>query len=223
MKAWTLAASALIHAAVFGLFSLLAYQKAAFGIQAGHSAVEVELVAAPAPSEPEAAEAPDLPDAPPPLPSDDEAMTAPPSEPHPPAARPPLPPPPSPVLRAPAPGRIGDGSAPVPGLDATTRRADGGAQDGQARPNYLRNPPPPYPEQARRLRQEGLVKLRVRVTAEGRAGAVEIESSSRWPILDQAALRAVKNWRFHPARAGGLPIASSVTVPIRFELAAPPR
>jgi protein TonB len=223
VKTWALTTSALIHATAFGLFSLLAYQKAEFGIRAGNSAVEVELVAAPAPSEPQTEQNLDLPDVPPLLPSEEEAMIAPPSEPPPPAARPALPPRPFPVLRTPAPPRIGDGSSPVPGLDATTRRAEGGALDGQARPNYLRNPPPPYPEQARRLQQEGLVKLRVQVTADGRASSVQIESSSGWPILDEAALRAVKNWRFHPARVGGIPIPSTVTVPIRFELHAAPR
>ena len=223
MKPWTLAASALLHAAVFGLFSLLAYQRAEFGIQSGHSAVEVELIAAAAASEPEIADTDHLPEPALSLTSEPDDLVAPLPVPHRIQSPPPLPPPPSPVLRTPSAIRRGDGSSPVSGTDATTRRADGGAQDGLARPHYLRNPPPPYPEEARRRLQEGLVKIRVLVSADGRADAVEIESSSGWPLLDQAALRAVKNWRFHPARAGGIAIVSRVTVPIRFELASLPR
>lgn len=214
MNTWTLGASALLHAALFGLFSFLAVQEVQYGIQTGHSSVEVELVAAPA-----SAQDPPLetwPDPAPPSPAaDDPDLSMPAPRPEP---RPSLPPPPSPVLRSPNPGRSGDGSSPVPGSDATTRRSDGGAQDGQARPNYLRNPPPPYPEQARQKKQEGLVLIRVRVTPEGRAGSVQVDKSSGWPLLDQAALRAVRNWRFHPARAAGIAVASEVVIPVRFDL-----
>lgn len=219
MKLWTLGVSALLHAAVFAIGSLLMVRPAEFGIRAGSSSVEVELIAAPAATEESPADDPaELPEPTRDLADLTDEWALPEPAPRPPSPRPALPPPPSPVLRMPQHSRVGDGSSPVAGGDSTTRRSDGGAQDGLARPNYLRNPPPPYPEEARRQKQEGLVRLRVCVTAEGRAESVEIEASSGWPLLDQAARRTVKSWRFHPARAGGLPIPSTVTVPIRFEL-----
>lgn len=217
MKAWTLGASALLHAAVFAVGSLVMVEPARYGIQAGQSSIEVELVAAPAAAEPAANSELDLPEPEMALPGEME-MPAP-VTPLP-VPRPALPPPPRPAQHLPRAAQAGDGSSQVPGRDAVTRRSEGGAQEGLARPNYLRNPPPPYPEAARRQKQEGLVRLRVRVNALGAAVQVDLEQSSGWPLLDQAALRAVKSWRFHPARVGGVPMESTVTVPVRFELSA---
>ena len=83
---------------------------------------------------------------------------------------------------------------------------------------YLSNPAPAYPDVARRLRQEGTVQLRVLVSPSGSASAVSIASSSGVASLDQAALRAVRRWRFKPAQRDGLAVAATVQVPIRFEL-----
>lgn len=88
----------------------------------------------------------------------------------------------------------------------------------QARARYRRNPAPDYPEEARRLRQEGVVLLRVQVNARGRVDEAEVERSSGSPSLDQAATRAVRRWEFEPARRGDTPVASTVTVPVRFRL-----
>lgn len=88
----------------------------------------------------------------------------------------------------------------------------------QIRARYRRNPAPDYPDEARRLRQEGVVLLRVQVSAKGRVDGVEIERSSGSPSLDQAAMRAVLRWEFEPARRGDAPVASTVTVPVRFRL-----
>ena len=88
-----------------------------------------------------------------------------------------------------------------------------------ARPRYRSNPPPEYPVEARRLHQEGLALLGVEVSAEGHPTSVHIKRSSGVSVLDQAALDAVRRWTFEPARVGGLPMASSVDVPIRFSLA----
>jgi protein TonB len=83
---------------------------------------------------------------------------------------------------------------------------------------YLRNPQPVYPLSARRRGEQGTVLLKVLVTREGAAAAVDVEKTSGHAALDQAALEAVRKWRFAPARRGAEPIASSVLVPIVFRL-----
>jgi len=85
--------------------------------------------------------------------------------------------------------------------------------------SYLSNPKPDYPPDARRQRQEGVVLVNVEVGADGRAGDVSVGRSSGFPLLDDAAVRAVRRWLFEPARAGGVPVASRVEVPVRFSLA----
>jgi len=84
--------------------------------------------------------------------------------------------------------------------------------------NYLNNPKPVYPGVARRRHWEGLVVLRVYVTADGRCGEVSVQRSSGHDVLDEAALNAVKKWRFVPAKRGDVAQASWVTVPIQFQL-----
>ena len=83
---------------------------------------------------------------------------------------------------------------------------------------YLHNPAPVYPAAARRNREEGKVLLRVYVSPAGTAEKIEIQTSSRSPRLDQAALEAVRAWRFVPARQGDTPVAAWVIVPINFAL-----
>ncbi len=86
-------------------------------------------------------------------------------------------------------------------------------------PAYLRNPPPPYPREAREHRWEGTTLLRVEVLADGTAGKVEIVESSGYPILDNTSVQTVQLWRFFPAHAGGVPVRSVVEIPITFRLA----
>lgn len=83
---------------------------------------------------------------------------------------------------------------------------------------HLRNSPPPYPQASRRRGEEGLVILRVRVGANGRANEIEIAESSGHERLDRAARSAVANWRFEPARDGEDAIESWVRVPVAFRL-----
>lgn len=80
-------------------------------------------------------------------------------------------------------------------------------------------PPPSYPTQAIRLRQQGLVMLRVLVDEAGRPAEVAIESSSGFRALDEAALKVVKKrWHFVPATRDGAPIQAWALVPVSFEL-----
>jgi periplasmic protein TonB len=83
---------------------------------------------------------------------------------------------------------------------------------------YRSNPRPEYPAAARHLGQEGVVLLGVEVEPDGRPGAVSVKRSSGFPLLDEAAVRAVKQWTFEPKTVASIPVASSVDVPIRFSL-----
>ncbi len=83
---------------------------------------------------------------------------------------------------------------------------------------YLNNPPPPYPRLARRQGHHGTVVLRVFVSAGGSAQTVQLRTGCGYDELDQAALDAVRRWRFVPARQGEQPLAAWVLVPITFTL-----
>jgi protein TonB len=82
---------------------------------------------------------------------------------------------------------------------------------------YFSNPKPEYPPLSLKLREQGLVMLRVHVTEGGRAGEVTLLTSSGFERLDKAAINAVKRWRFRPAQRAGTPVASWVHVPVKFE------
>ena len=86
------------------------------------------------------------------------------------------------------------------------------------RADYLNNPRPAYPMLARRMGYHGKVILNVEVLAEGLVGDVTIYASSGHEVLDSAALQAVKNWRFVPARQAGRAITKWFLVPINFTL-----
>ncbi len=94
--------------------------------------------------------------------------------------------------------------------------AASGAQS--ARADYLRNPPPVYPPEAKRNRQQGVALFRVMVSYAGQAESVTLIKSSGHRLLDNSALEAVRKWKFHPATIGGVKVSSAVKVPVRFRL-----
>lgn len=87
-----------------------------------------------------------------------------------------------------------------------------------AEPNYQKSRQPSYPLAARLRREQGLVLLAVTVSKEGHVAKLTLEHSSGFPVLDAAALRAVREWEFAPARFGSFAMESEVEVPIRFKL-----
>jgi periplasmic protein TonB len=93
-----------------------------------------------------------------------------------------------------------------------------GAMEVPARPRYQENRPPAYPEQARRRRIEGTVVLEVLVNGGGSVNHLAVQASSGHRLLDEAALRAVRGWRFEPGRRGSVPVTTKVLVPVRFVL-----
>jgi periplasmic protein TonB len=79
--------------------------------------------------------------------------------------------------------------------------------------------PPIYPPRCLRLGIEGTVRLRVLVGEDGRPQDAAVRTSSGDAGLDQAALDAVRGWRFEPARRDGVPLRAWCIVPITFSLA----
>lgn len=88
----------------------------------------------------------------------------------------------------------------------------------KATPLYQVNPPPSYPRLAKRRGWEGLVVLAVCIDVSGKVVQINIQNSSGHGVLDQAALEAVRNWRFSPGVVAGELAEMWVTVPVRFRL-----
>ena len=79
---------------------------------------------------------------------------------------------------------------------------------------------PIYPEFAKKSGIQGEVILEVEVFTDGSVGAIEVVKSlmSGPGGLDEAAIKAVKQWEFSPAKSGGKPVACWVTFPVGFNL-----
>jgi periplasmic protein TonB len=126
--------------------------------------------------------------------------------------RQPVEPPAKPVAQA---SYDADAHSPALVEDAPTLQPQPGLK---AKPDDSNNQEPVYPELAQRRHEQGLVLLAVTVTAQGQVAAVEIKKSSHFPLLDDAALEAVRHWNFEPARIGPIAFQSEIDVPVRFEL-----
>jgi protein TonB len=73
--------------------------------------------------------------------------------------------------------------------------------------SWAGNTAPPYPAMARRLGEEGEVRLDVHVGPDGSVLEVRLKKSSGSALLDRTAIETVKKWRFSPAAVEGRPVA----------------
>jgi protein TonB len=73
-----------------------------------------------------------------------------------------------------------------------------------------------YPALALASRQEGIVILETIIDARGSVETVHVLRG--YPLLDQAAVDAVKQWRFTPALLNGEPVPVVMTVTVNFSL-----
>ena len=78
--------------------------------------------------------------------------------------------------------------------------------------------PPVYPPRCLRRGIEGTVRVKVLVGEDGRPQEVTIGKSSGESALDEAAMEAVRGWRFEPARRNGVPVRAWAIIPIEFKL-----
>jgi protein TonB len=119
---------------------------------------------------------------------------------------------------------IGDEQLPgVPGPTMPEGTADGTGDDAADAPvlqrlKVLEMREPGYPPRCRRMGIEGTVRVQVLVGTNGRVVRAMVARTSGDEALDAAALEAVDDWRFEPARRDGAPIQAWASVPIAFKL-----
>jgi protein TonB len=129
------------------------------------------------------------------------------------------------------PGVVGDSTGTGDGTDGgidggTGKQEGGGLPDdtiypphaaGVTAPTVVLRIDPDYPETSRKLQQQGVVILEAVITASGSVDQLRIIGSAG-PILDAAAVAAVRQWRYAPATLNGRAVAVFLTVTVRFAL-----
>jgi protein TonB len=106
-----------------------------------------------------------------------------------------------------APPAATNAPAPAPRIELPSSDAD-----------YLNNPKPPYPALSKRLGEQGKVVVRTLIGTDGHAQEVQLQQSSGFERLDQAALNAARQWRYVPGKRDGVPQAMWFNVPFTFQL-----
>jgi TonB family protein len=89
-----------------------------------------------------------------------------------------------------------------------------GGEVKQAR--LLSSVAPQYPQMARNQRLSGDVKVDALVDANGRVTAMKVISGPA--LLHQAAMDALRQWKYEPATLNGRPMAVHLTVTVQFKL-----
>ena len=122
---------------------------------------------------------------------------------------------PSPISKAEVANQTPTGGATV--KSDTADKASGGPSFG-AYPK-AKIPQPPYPPLARAKGIEGTVRLSVEVLPGGRTGQVKIEKSSGRRDLDEAAIKALKNYHaWQPKVVNGREVSTWLQWEVQFRL-----
>src|SRR5262245_2731366 len=111
-------------------------------------------------------------------------------------------------------GGIGPAVAPAPPPTRTQEpiRLGGGIQA----PHRVVNVTPVYPAAARLARVEGFVIIEATIDERGNVARAQVLKSI--PLLDEAALTAVRQWKFTPTRLNGIAVPIVMTVTVNFKL-----
>jgi len=124
---------------------------------------------------------------------------------------------------APAPLSGFAGMAGIPMRTVFARRTAAGSDDGTLRvggqiraPQKVVNVSPVYPQEAQDARVQGIVIIETKVGADGSVAEAWVLRSI--PLLDQAALDAVRQWRYSPTLLNGAPVPVIMTVTVNFTL-----
>jgi protein TonB len=88
---------------------------------------------------------------------------------------------------------------------------------GVAKGNLIHDVKPQYPLQARKAKIEGTVILLAVIGKDGSVQNVQVKSGL--PLLAEAAIEAVKQWRYKPYLLNGQPVEVDTQITIDFTLA----
>ena len=106
----------------------------------------------------------------------------------------------------------GGGRTPQPPIESPVTSVGGRLQA----PKLVSSPPPNYPRGARTQRVQGVVVVDILVDVTGKVTEMAVVSGH--PLLRDAALTALRNWIYEPARLNGQPVAVHEKVSLRFAL-----
>jgi TonB family protein len=90
-------------------------------------------------------------------------------------------------------------------------------EEGVKAPVIIKEVKPQYSRDAMERKVQGTVELRAVVLKNGAVGSIEVTKSLE-PDLDQAAIDALKQWRFRPGTKGDKPVDVEVSVELTFTL-----
>jgi protein TonB len=90
------------------------------------------------------------------------------------------------------------------------------AGQGVRAPTKIRDVRPVYPPEAREAGVSGIVIIEVRIGQDGSIVAAQVVRSI--PLLDNAALEAVRQWMFEPTLLNGVPVDVIMMVTVNFTL-----
>ncbi len=118
---------------------------------------------------------------------------------------------------------IAQGQSPVSSSQAAPPAGSGGASTGLASPEpgvkpprLIYSPDPAYPRKAHKPRHQDTVVLWLIVGGDGLPRDVNVARTLS-PEFDEAAMDAVKKWKFDPATKDGKPVAVKINVEIVFK------
>lgn len=82
----------------------------------------------------------------------------------------------------------------------------------------VREVPPVYPRDAARQKISGWVDVEFTIAPDGSTQELVVRNAEPQQTFDQAAIDAVKRWRFEPVKRDGAAVAQRAAIRIRFEL-----
>jgi protein TonB len=142
---------------------------------------------------------------------------APPPTPTPPPKTPPpktpTPPPPAPTSTAPA-----ITQTPTPPAAAPAAPAAPAIRTGAVIQPGAHCAKPDYPSASRRMEEEGTVTLKFLIGVDGKVMQADIEKSSGFTRLDEAARQALSKCQFRPGTVDGKPEQSWATIAYKWRL-----
>ena len=87
--------------------------------------------------------------------------------------------------------------------------------DAQKRPKIVKMVKPVYPEEALKQKIQGAVELEATINVKGDVVAVKVlPAQNPQPLLEQAAVAALRQWKYEPYMIGGKvkPVIFNVTI-----------